>query len=384
MNKKITLLSIGFLIISLIPLNLSAVSDSIRMIIPKGQVTDKFFKVFIIGKQITKDMNPTLIFDRPKKNDTQDFKNIGLISSNQVLTEKVEGEEIEVKGTWIYFNISKIEIPRLYSTFRVIPVVKWQDNNSKEYELIYPDYYFIGHGFGAAFWTVLIVILILLIIIIRLIISDKRNQVIGIVLDEDGNMSMSLLQMWLWTIFIGSMTLAFGLLRLNVPEIPDTLIMLMLFAAGTTTAGQFQTKIKLKGQKHLDELYNKMGKNVKHRTEFDPNEKRGFWKIFGTVFYTNPNDDFPSIAKVQVLFWTLVTLVLFIYVSINEQRLWNVPSELVLLMGISQATFLGRQQMAIQEIKGEEKKLRENSDSSNGKENNDSNDNKAAYDDSKN
>ena len=41
----------------------------------------------------------------------------------------------------------------------------------------------------------------------------------------------------------------------------------------------------------------------------------------------------------------------FYSLSIKEGELWEVPSELVILMGISQATFLGRQQMAIQDVK---------------------------------
>jgi hypothetical protein len=167
------------------------------------------------------------------------------------------------------------------------------------------------------------------------------GQILGIICDEDGQVSMALLQMGLWTIAVGSMVLAFGLLRLSVPDIPDTLIALMLFAAGTTTAGQYQSKVKMSKEKEL--------KKIKKEDESEGN--LSFWKHINTMFYTEKNSDYPSIAKIQVLLWTVITLTLFIHLSIKEGELWEVPSELVILMGISQATFLGRQQMAIQDVK---------------------------------
>ena len=73
--------------------------------------------------------------------------------------------------------------------------------------------------------------------------------------------------------------------------------------------------------------------------------------VISSVFYTSKNSEYPSIAKIQVFFRAINTLMLFVYLSFNEEKLWDIPSELVILMGISQATFLGRQQMAIQDVK---------------------------------
>jgi hypothetical protein len=93
----------------------------------------------------------------------------------------------------------------------------------------------------------------------------------------------------------------------------------------------------------------------------DEIDDMSFWMRLNTMFYTEKDSDYPSIAKIQVLIWTAITLTLFIYLSIKEGELWEVPNELVILMGISQATFLGRQQMAIQDVKKEVEKNDPNS-----------------------
>ena len=295
-------------------------------------------------------MIPKLTLKRPIKNTEQSTKKIGIISTNQMLEEGIEGIVIYSSGTWIYFDIRNIDIPLFYTSLRVIPVVTWTEKESGEaVQLIHPSCYFIGNTIGTAIWTILTII-VFFVIILYLLSKRGKGQILGIICDEDGSMSMSLVQMGLWTIFVGTMIVAFGLLRMKVPDIPDTLIMLMLFAAGTTTAGQFQTKIKLREEKGLDKEKEKRG-ITQDISQTDSNiSKPG---KFSAVFYSNKGDKYPSIAKIQVLFWTVITLLLFVYLSINEEKLWDIPSELVILMGISQATFLSRQQMAIQDVKGQ-------------------------------
>ena len=47
-----------------------------------------------------------------------------------------------------------------------------------------------------------------------------------------------------------------------------------------------------------------------------------------------------SIAKAQMLVWTVIVLCLFIIKSILEGVVWEVPWEMVTLMGLSQAGYL--------------------------------------------
>jgi hypothetical protein len=47
-----------------------------------------------------------------------------------------------------------------------------------------------------------------------------------------------------------------------------------------------------------------------------------------------------SLSKAQMLFWTVLLLVLFLSKSILEGAIWEVPWPLVALMGFSQAGYL--------------------------------------------
>lgn len=327
--------------------------DSLTMYIPKGQTSGKYFQVFIPGKNISRDMHPKLILNTPSKNTLNQIDKIAIISTNQILREDNEDIQIYSTGTWIYFDISNLNIPELLTSLKVIPIVEWEEKKSdNKVRLVYSSYYFIGNGIGTAIWTA--VTIFLFIAIIFLFVKQGKGSFLGIICGKDGRMSMSLLQMALWTIAVGTMVLAFGLLRLEVPNIPDTLIMLILFAAATTTVGQFQTISQNNEKKELD---NERKKNKILVTEDDDDVNTKIGK-FRTIFYSNKEDKYPSIAKVQVLFWTVIALLLFVYLSLKEKKLWDVPSELVFLMGISQATYLGRKQIAIQSITTEKNNLK--------------------------
>jgi hypothetical protein len=47
-----------------------------------------------------------------------------------------------------------------------------------------------------------------------------------------------------------------------------------------------------------------------------------------------------SLAKAQMLFWTLLIIVIFLSKSILNGAIWDVPWPLVALMGFSQAGYL--------------------------------------------
>jgi hypothetical protein len=337
------------------PINSKAFQDSLvslEMYIPEGQVSNRVFRVYIRDYEVTREMNPELILNMNNETTTVSCKLVD-VARNQVFMKEIKDEvAVPVSGTLLLFDISSLNTSRFWTSIKVMPALAWDDfNTQSKRKIIHPDCYFIGHGIGTTIWTIAIMVIILAGIGLVLLLRDKKadkkvGQLLGVICDEDGQVSMALLQMGLWTIAVGSMVLAFGLLRLSVPDIPNTLITLMVFAAGTTTAGQYQSKIRMREDKKLNELKGKK----------DEIDDMSFWMRLNTMFYTEKESDYPSIAKIQVLIWTAITLTLFIYLSINEGELWEVPNELVILMGISQATFLGRQQMAIQDVKKEVEK----------------------------
>jgi len=354
-RQHLILLANIFILLVIFPINSRALQDSIaalEMYIPEGQVSSRLFRVYVRDYEITREMNPVFILNGNNETTEVACKLVDA-AQNQIFMKEMEDEaSMPVSGTLLLFDISNLYTSRFWTSIKVMPVLAWDDiNTQSRRKIIHPDCYFIGHGIGTALWTIAILVILLAGISLVLLLRSKRTdkkvgQLLGVICDEDGQVSMALLQMGLWTIAVGSMVLAFGLLRLSVPDIPDTLITLMLFAAGTTTAGQYQSKIRMREDKKLKEIKGKK----------DEIEDLSFWMRLNTMFYTEKESDYPSIAKIQVLIWTAITLTLFIYLSINEGELWEVPNELVILMGISQATFLGRQQMAIQDVKKEVEK----------------------------
>jgi len=47
-----------------------------------------------------------------------------------------------------------------------------------------------------------------------------------------------------------------------------------------------------------------------------------------------------SVAKAQMIFWTVLTLVVFVAKSVTDGTLWPVPWQMVALMGMSQAGYV--------------------------------------------
>ena len=154
-------------------------------------------------------------------------------------------------------------------------------------------------------------------------------------------MSVSLAQMALWTLVVGGMVLMFGLMHLQVPNIPETLVFLMGFSVTTSVVGHFQAK---------EIITHSKGKRPGSRGKKGPSAPtvRSLSDLLGDLVTIEGE---PDLAKAQMLFWTVITLVLFVVKSLLDGNLWDVPTMLVFLMGISQGGFLARKQMAVRDVK---------------------------------
>jgi len=201
----------------------------------------------------------------------------------------------------------------------------------------------LGNALGGFIWTSLIIIVFLL--IVCWLAKRIGEHIIEFIYLSNKRVSLSLFQMAFWTIAVGFMVMWYGFMRLRVPHIPDTLIWLMGFSVGTSGVGHFQAHLLQKGQKRKEQLKN----NKNEEQNLNP----GRAKLGSMLTLNVDGDDFLSLAKVQLLFWTVITLILFITKSYLDGQLWDVPYQLVLLMGVSQAGFLGRNQMAVHEFEKE-------------------------------
>jgi hypothetical protein len=322
---------------------------SVRLYMEDGQIFTRPVRVYIPDSYITKDMNPELyLWGRIEEG--KGFRP-DEIAPNQEWVESGKGAKEGLQtGTLLLFDLSKeYSMSPLMACSRILPIINWQEPTkieegevveTREMQAVSEKEVVLGNSLGSFIWTFLIVgIFIIIVHFLVKKLPEKKNLASFIKL-IGGSFSLSLFQMALWTVAVGFMVILYGLMRLRVPQIPDTLIWLMGLSAGASAAGHFQAHKIQEGLKRKE-----IEKTGKAR---GPIEKASL----GTMLTLPVEEkDCLSLAKVQLLFWTAITIVLFIVKSYLEGQLWDVPYQLVFLMGISQAGFLARNQMAIHEQK---------------------------------
>ena len=322
------------------------------LIMADGQLRSHPVKVFIANANIKPEMKPELyligIYQSTRiqfgdmLNSSHPFKPYQ-VASDQTMSYNIDGVSLTLTGTMMIFSLDTIKMKIDDAGMRVLPVLKWISKKTKtkdgkteiEYtKVISENEIYIGNGIGAIFYTIILLVVITLIVFAFEWVRKKRP--LDVIRTYDGNISLSLTQMALWTLASGAMVFAFGLMHLDVPEIPDSLIVLMGLSVATGAVGHYQTHL-------LKDLDKNLGREISNKKS----SKKYFSGLASLINITIENKEYPSIAKAQYLFWTVTTIVLFVYKSSVEGRLWSVPEELVFLMGISQGSYLVRNQMEI-------------------------------------
>ena len=167
----------------------------------------------------------------------------------------------------------------------------------------------------------------------RKIASNRR--VVGfmdpIVTTEDEKYSLSRFQMYLWTVLvlIGFSAVAFA--KLEFPNIPQNLYILMginLAAAVTSTAIHTVKTQPISTSVSTMPALNSL-----------PN-------FVSDIFFESGNKASVDLPRTQIFLWTIVIAIIFVSMVINgfvvsSPSLPDVPSGLLALMGISNGAYLG-------------------------------------------
>ena len=113
-------------------------------------------------------------------------------------------------------------------------------------------------------------------------------------------------------------------------RIPGSLLVLMGTSLGTGGLAYF--KDAQKQQQAVDAAAAKTGNALQQRT----------WRFADLVRAFTPGQQQAelSLAKAQMLFWTMLLLALFVSKSILDGVMWDIPWQLVALMGFSQLGYL--------------------------------------------
>jgi hypothetical protein len=294
---------------------------------PDGQLKSHAIRIYVT-RDIQEAQNPRLSFLRSheitqkKMSEATRYQPI-FVEPGTNWPETVDGQQVRPNGTLLLFDVSKEEF-ELKAMVRVLPVVSWTENGvertaagSREVNL--------GDIGRAAGWTGLIVGVVVAIILV--VAWRAAGNPLLLLAGVDGHLSLSQTQVACWTLGIGGVVLGYGLIRLDIPNIPSSLLVLMGASLATGGIGFFQDAQQQQAAVNAGAA---------------PVRRDLAWGDLVRIFKAGQPQDPPelSLAKAQMLFWTVLLLVLFISKSILDGEIWDVPWPLVALMGFSQAGYL--------------------------------------------
>jgi len=249
------------------------------------------------------------------------------------------GKSYHTTGTLLLFDISaEYGFSWWVPGEKVRPVLVWKTVEAETVTAIGERVY-LANNTGAVFWALVGITFALAVLWLLSAVSRKEwhpgHALSRYVEDADGRMSLSLMQMALWTLAVGALVLGFAFVRVRVPQIPTTLVVLMGLSAGTGLIGHWQVKQELRARPdgNAGAARNNQQRHGQLSDLINIGSADGVARA--------------SLAKAQLLFWTLLAAGLFVFKSLQDGELWEVNEQLVALMGISQASFLGRKQVEI-------------------------------------
>lgn len=242
-----------------------------------------------------------------------------IVAPGQQWMESFEGEQFPRSGTLLLFDLSELDF-QYKAMLRVMPIVTWTDGDV-ERTVVGSSEVNIGNIVWTLIWTLLIVG-VALAVILKLSWRSGGRPLLFLT-GANGRLSLAQTQIALWTVAVGGVVLAYGLIKLDIPDIPDSLLVLMGASLATGGIGFFKDRHN-------------------HQAAVNAGATPPRPELGDLVRVFRPKDqclEF-SLAKAQMLFWTVLLLVLFLAKSSLDGEIWAVPWELVALMGFSQAGFL--------------------------------------------
>jgi len=251
-----------------------------------------------------------------------------VLARHQQWMQMKGGYNTAVTGTLMLFDFSQSTIHWCQPVKKYTPILIWREHGTEQRAIGSREVYVVNRV-GVFFWTVLAIMIFAGFIVwqSKKPRDDMRHDgsALGMLRDADGYLSLSRVQVASWTLAIGGMVTGYGLTRLTIPIVPDSLIALMSLSLGTAGISHY------KMQKPADKAATD-GKAASSRNEYAVSD-------LICVIDANGGREL-SIAQTQMLFWTVMMLFLFISKSAMSGELWEVPWEMVALMGMSQAGYL--------------------------------------------
>lgn len=314
----------------------------VRIVAGDGQLISHDFVAFVTAP-ITPEMKPTLdlagshLLPRDVQNATTEIEP-RQIATHQYREILVGATKVPVDGTLLVFNLEDFRMPAFKSATRFRPMISWTEPPTSEgrpgnvRQITSETDVYLGNMRGAALWTIITIGVIVLLLLRWSFVKSREVGFKGppalfLLTGPDGYLSLWRSQLILWTLAVGAVVFLFGLVRLRVPEIPESLVVLMGLSLGTGAAGA-ATAANAANREDPEA--------ARRRTK-----GRAEWADLISSWNSVARCVELSVPKAQMVIWTAIVLVLFVVKSLLLGELWPVPWELVTLTGMSQLGYVG-------------------------------------------
>ena len=240
-----------------------------------------------------------------------------VIAQGSQTLRTADGSAVSQAGTVVLFERRGDLLQFWKPSMRVWPLLIWTGDDGQPRQLLGEREVIVGQAPVAVVLTVaaLAVFGLLLAVVCR-----GGPGMVDLLTASDGHLSLSKLQMALWTLAVGAVVLYFALLRLEVPSVPESLVVLMGLSLATTGISYG---------------------SAPPGGAAPPGGRIWRWADLVTIYDEGTGRPAElSLARAQMLFWTLLLLVVFVAKTVLGGVLWDIPWSLVALMGISQAGYL--------------------------------------------
>jgi hypothetical protein len=322
MRRAFWFILLGLVLVPSVTLATSE-GQTTRLFMPDGQLKSHTVRVYVTH-DISANQQPKLMLLRShsvtkKAVDEATQIEPGIVAPGQEWVERVSGQEVRRSGTLLLFDLSTLKF-RYKAMMRVMPVVSWTQGGLKHIVVSSREVN-LGNIVAATGWTTLVVGIVVLLIIF--LAWRNTGNPLQLLTGVEGYLSLSKTQVACWTVVVGGVVLGYSMVKFEVPEIPTSLLALMGASLVTGGVGYFRDAKQVQAATAGGSQTPTAPKLTDLLRAFAPGQATKL-----------------SLAKAQMLFWTLLLIVIFVSKSILDGAIWNVPWPLVALMGFSQAGYL--------------------------------------------
>ena len=324
--------------------------ESAQLYVPDGQLKSHLIRVYV-NRNLTEGMKPTLVLHASHSlTRTQSWENTPIpfyrISRDHRWTQKLDNQPAEKRGTLLLFDLHKEKMAPYKAMTRVTPTLVWKAGE-EVISVTGENEVYLANPVVAILWSAVVIVLVGLFIFCmswQITAGSGRPmlaRLFGGLANPEGSLSMWRAQLFAWTVAIGAVVFGYGLIRLEVPEIPETLVALMGLSLVTGGLGALGKPV-LKSSSSTSALAADTPPTpvVRAQAPLAPNSLPMRLSDLISDFNKETQQREVSVAKTQMVFWTVLTLGIFLTKSMADGTLWPVPWQMVALMGMSQAGYV--------------------------------------------